>query len=78
MNGEIRLSDLKKGESGRVIRVGGEEKQRRRIIDMGVTTGVVVTMKRIAPFGDPIEITVRGYALSIRKEQAQEIWTQRS
>jgi len=58
------------GQSARVIKLHGEGALRRRIMDMGITKGVTVTVRKVAPLGDPIEITVRGYELSIRKEDA--------
>lgn len=71
------ISDLKPGEKGTVICIGGEGALRRRIIDMGITPGTVVLMKKAAPLGDPIEVFVRGYALSIRRTEAKEITVER-
>lgn len=59
------------GESGVVVSVGGEGKVRRRLFDMGLTPGAEVFLRKIAPLGDPIEITLRGYELSLRKEEAK-------
>ncbi len=70
---ETTVKKLKKGERGRVIRVVGEGAVRRRLFDMGITPGAVVTMRKTAPLGDPIEITVRGYQLSIRKVEADSV-----
>ena len=67
------VNDLKPGESGVVVSIGSSGALRRRIIDMGITPGAVVIMRKVAPFGDPIEINVRGYELSIRKSEAKEI-----
>mgnify|MGYP004468155237 CR=1 FL=1 len=67
------VHDLKMNESGVVLRIGGCGALRRRIIDMGITPGAVIIMRKVAPFGDPIEINVRGYELSIRKSDAKEI-----
>ena len=67
------VCDLKINESGVVVRIGGSGALRRRIIDMGITPGAIIVMKRVAPFGDPIELNVRGYELSIRKSEAKEI-----
>ena len=64
------LKEIKAGKTVRVIRIHGEGPLRRRIMDMGITKGILVTIKKVAPLGDPIEITVRGYQLSIRKEDA--------
>jgi ferrous iron transport protein A len=67
------INKLKPGESGTVLEIGSSGALRRRIIDMGITPGATVTMKKMAPLGDPIEICVRGYNLSIRKTEAKEI-----
>jgi len=68
------LETLRPGESGTILTVGSEAGAvRRRLIDMGLTPGTRVTVKKIAPFGDPIEVTVRGYELSLRKQDAAEI-----
>lgn len=67
------VANLKPGESGTVQSIGSSGAIRRRIIDMGITPGAVVYMRKSAPFGDPIEINVRGYELSIRKAEAKEI-----
>ena len=69
----IRLSELPYGQSGVVVRLGGAGALRRRIIDMGLTPGTAVRMGRAAPLGDPVQIAVRGYELSIRKSEAREI-----
>lgn len=67
------LNDLKPGQLGVVEKIVCDKGLRRRIVDMGITPGALVIMKRIAPFGDPIEINVRGFDLSIRKSEAQNI-----
>jgi len=67
------LDRLCPGEKGRVLRVSGEAALRRRIMDMGVTPGAEVEVERLAPLGDPIEIEVRGYHLSLRKREASQI-----
>ena len=64
------LSEFKNGESGRVVKVNGEGAIRRRLFDMGITPGALVQMRKKAPLGDPIEITVRGYELTLRKVEA--------
>lgn len=64
------LSAFTVGESGTVKAVSGEGRVRRRLFDMGVTPGAVVTMRKKAPLGDPIEVTLRGYELTLRKEEA--------
>ncbi len=64
------LSDFTVGESGKIVKVTGEGKLRRRLFDMGVTPGAELTMHKKAPLGDPIEITLRGYELTLRKTEA--------
>ena len=64
------LSDFSVGESGRIVAVTGEGRVRRRLFDMGVTPGAELTMRKKAPLGDPIEITIRGYELTLRKTEA--------
>ena len=67
------LKDVKVGESTRVVRVNGQGALRRRIMDMGVTKGTKIYVRKMAPLGDPIEINVRGDELSLRKEDAASI-----
>ena len=67
------LKDLRIGESARVVRLHGQGAVRRRIMDMGITKGTTVRVRKLAPLGDPIEITVRGYELSLRKVDAQMV-----
>lgn len=67
------LKDVPVGESARVLKVGGEGPLRRRILDMGITKGVSIYVRKLAPLGDPMELTVRGYELSIRKSEAEVI-----
>jgi ferrous iron transport protein A len=67
------LKDLKVGESAKVVRLHGQGAVRRRIMDMGITRGTVVKVRKVAPLGDPFELTVRGYELSIRKADAQMV-----
>ena len=64
------LSDLKVGDSGKVVKVNGEGAVRRRLFDMGVTPGADVYFRKKAPLGDPIEISLRGYELTLRKAEA--------
>lgn len=64
------LSEFTVGESGVIKAVSGEGRIRRRLFDMGVTPGAELTMRKKAPLGDPIEITVRGYELTLRKTEA--------
>lgn len=67
------LKDVKVGETATVVRLYGEGATKRRIMDMGITKGVEVQVRKVAPLGDPIEVTVRGYELSIRKADADMI-----
>jgi len=69
----VLLTDLKPGQKGRVVKLGGLGATNKRIVDMGVTHGTVVEVERVAPMGDPIEIKVKGYHLSLRKEEAKGI-----
>jgi len=69
----MTLRDLKIGKSGRVLTVGGENKLRRRLLDMGITPRTLITVKKVAPLGDPIEIILRGYVLSLRLDDAEKI-----
>ena len=64
------LDQLQKGETGLIKKVEGEGKIRRRLFDMGVTPGAIVSLRKKAPLGDPIEVTIRGYELSLRKAEA--------
>ena len=64
------LSECEIGESGSVIKVSGEGRMRRRLFDMGITPTAPFTMKKRAPLGDPIEITLRGYELTLRLSEA--------
>ena len=67
------LREVKIGESAQVVKLHGEGAVKRRIMERGITKGVTVTIRKVAPLGDPIEITVRGYELSIRKADAEMI-----
>jgi ferrous iron transport protein A len=67
------LSELEPAEAGRIVRVGGRDEIRRRLLDMGVVNGAVVEVQRVAPLGDPVEIRVKGYDLALRKEEARRI-----
>ena len=69
----MTLRDLPVGHSGRVLTVGGEKALRRRLLDMGITPRTLVTVKKAAPLGDPIELLLRGYVLSLRLEDAGKI-----
>ena len=67
------LRDAKVGDTVRVVKLHGEGAVKRRIMDMGLTKGVEVHIRKVAPLGDPVEVTVRGYELSIRKADAEMI-----
>lgn len=67
------LKNVKVGDSVKVVKLHGEGAVKRRIMDMGLTKGVDVYIRKVAPLGDPIEVTVRGYELSIRKGDAEMI-----
>jgi len=67
------LKEIKCGQTVRVIKVEGFGAVRRRIMDMGITRGCEVYVRKVAPLGDPIEVTVRGYELSLRKADAEMI-----
>lgn len=69
----MTLKDLKPGESGKVTGIGEKGPSRRRIMDMGVTPGAIVKVIKVAPLGDPIEVNIRGYELSLRKDEAAQI-----
>lgn len=66
----MNLKEIKVGETARVVRLTGEGAVKRRIMDMGITKGTELYVRKVAPLGDPIEITVRGYELSVRKQDA--------
>ena len=67
------LKDAKIGDTVKVVKLHGEGPVKRRIMDMGITKGVEIYVRKVAPLGDPVEITVRGYELSIRKADADMI-----
>ena len=69
----MTLRDLKIGKSGTVLAVGGEKVLRHRLLEMGITPRTTVTVKKAAPMGDPIELLLRGYVLSLRLAEAEKI-----
>ena len=69
----MTINDLKIGDSGTIAVVGGEGPLRLRFLDMGLIPGTKVTLQKVAPMGDPIQIRLRGYELSIRREDAGKI-----
>jgi len=67
------MKEMAVGQTVRVVKLHGEGAVKRRIMDMGITKGVEVTLRKVAPLGDPMEMTVRGYELSLRREDAEMI-----
>lgn len=67
------LREAKVGQTVKVVKLNGEGAIKRRIMDMGITKGVEIYIRKVAPLGDPVEITVRGYELSLRKADAEMI-----
>lgn len=72
----MTLRDLKPGQKGTVVSIGEKGSMRRRIMDMGVTPGISIKVVKVAPLGDPIEVNIRGYELSLRKAEAENIEVQ--
>ncbi len=70
------LKEAKIGQTVKVRKINGEGAVKRRIMDMGITKGVEIFVRKVAPLGDPVEITVRGYELSLRKSDAEMIETE--
>ena len=69
----MTLKDAAVGSKVKVVKIEGQGAVKRRIMDMGITKGIEVLIRKVAPLGDPVEVTVRGYELSIRKTDAQMI-----
>ncbi|QHQ61798.1 ferrous iron transport protein A [Anaerocolumna sedimenticola] len=69
----MTLRELKPGQEGKVTGIGEKGPVRRRIMDMGVTPGAIIKVIKVAPLGDPIEVNIRGYELSLRKNEAEQI-----
>lgn len=67
----MRLGEVQVGSTVRVLSIDGDAAYKRRIMDMGLTKGTKLFIRKVAPLGDPVEITVRGYELSVRKQDAQ-------
>ena len=67
------LRETKVGETAKVVKLHGEGPVKRRIMDMGITKGVEIYVRKVAPLGDPVEVSVRGYELSLRKADAEMI-----
>jgi Fe2+ transport system protein FeoA len=73
---EIPLNKIEKGRAARVTRIGGQGSARRRLMEMGVIPGSEISVKRVAPLGDPIDVLVKGYHLSLRRREAAEIFVE--
>ena len=69
----MTLKELSIGKSGRVVSIGGEKILRRRLLEMGITPHTIIKVKKAAPLGDPIELLVRGYVLTLRLDDADKI-----
>ena len=72
----MTLKETKTGQTVTVVKLNGEGAVKRRIMDMGITKGVEIFVRKVAPLGDPVEITVRGYELSVRKADAEMVEVQ--
>lgn len=72
----MKLSDLSAGQQGRVVRIEGPSIVKQRLVTMGIVTGEIVRVERIAPLGDPVEVLVKGYNLSLRKDEAKMIYVE--
>ncbi len=73
---EKKLNEFVPGERGTVVRIEGEGKIRRRLFDMGVTPGADIVLRKLAPLGDPVEVNLRGYELTLRKSEASCVVTE--
>lgn len=73
---EKTLNDVKIGSTAKVIKILCEGSLKRHLIDIGITPGVIIKIKKVAPLGDPIEINLRGYELSIRRSEAKQIYVE--
>ncbi|MHA1380490.1 MAG: FeoA family protein [Candidatus Helarchaeota archaeon] len=71
---EISLSKVEPGNKGKISKIGGDRTYRKRLLDLGLTRGVEIEVIRNAPLGDPIEINVRKYKLSLRKDEVKDIY----
>ncbi len=69
----MKLSMLKPGEAGKIIKIGSIGPLKRRLMDMGVLVGEIIRVEKVAPLGDPIEVTIKNYNLSLRKKEAEGI-----
>ena len=69
----MTLREVRKGQTVTVVKLNGEGAVKRRIMDMGITKGTEIFVRKVAPLGDPVEVTVRGYELSVRKADAEKV-----
>ena len=69
----VPLNRLNPGQAGRIVRVGGQAAVRRRLLELGLVRGELITVERVAPLGDPVEFTIKGYHLSLRRRDAARI-----
>ncbi len=74
MSDLIALHQLRPGQAGIIVRVGGQAALRRRYLEMGLVRGETVSLTRVAPLGDPMAYQVKGYHLALRREEASQIW----
>ena len=72
----VRLGDMRPGVCGKISRLSCRGKLRRRLMDMGVVAGTPIRVERVAPLGDPIDLKLKGFHLSLRKEEAGDIWVE--
>jgi len=72
-NGNVRLSEMRPGQKGKVVALECAPEIRRRLAEMGVLAGAAVELERVAPLGDPLDVRVRGYRLSLRKSEASGV-----
>lgn len=73
MRTSVKMKDLKPGQKGKVLKISAQGAANKRLVEMGVTVGSVIEVERVAPLGDPVDIKVKGYHLSLRKNEAEGI-----
>lgn len=73
MRTSVKMKDLKPGQKGKVLKISAQGATNKRLVEMGVTVGSVIEVERVAPLGDPVDIKVKGYHLSLRKNEAEGI-----
>jgi len=74
LEGNLTLSALKPGTKGKITRIAAQGGLKRRLLDMGLVPGAEIVVEGVAPLGDPLEVKVRGYHLSLRKSEAANVW----